>query len=156
MNESSKNFGAIKLALIGVLMLGLGACSTTSGLLRSPPEWTAQLRSTQTLCTVAAEEARAKAVKAGISPDRMQWLYGKKPFEQVGHVSLVIDGWIVVDNGGLGRNVWGDTICAGNVCTLDEAQRGLEDSFLESASLAVRDEYGPVEWAERVASASGR
>jgi hypothetical protein len=89
---------------------------------------------------------------AGISIDesRMSWLYGRKPFETEGHVSLVIDGWIVVDNGGLGANLWGEPICPGSVCTVKEAKRGYEESFMESATLAVRGDFAPSMWNEKI------
>ena len=100
----------------------------------------------------AAGEAKAKALVSGVQPQRMQWLYGRKPFQEVGHVSLVIDGWIVVDNGGLGRNLWGQAICPGNVCTLKEARRGYEESFLEDANLALRQEVAIGDWHGLVAA----
>ncbi len=131
----------------------LGACASGQGLIKSAPAWALELRSTRSVCTEAAAEAKSLALAQGISTNRLQWLYGKKPFSDVGHVSLVIDGWIVVDNGGLGRDVWGAPICPGQVCTLAEARRGLQDSFLESADLVVRDTFGQDEWAFRVASA---
>jgi hypothetical protein len=116
------------------------------------PGWALDVRSTQSRCTDAAAEAKARALAIGIAPERMQWLYGRKPFEEAGHVSLVIDGWIVVDNGGLGRNVWGERICAGDVCSLDEATRGYDEHFLEPASLALRQEFALGEWRSRIAS----
>jgi hypothetical protein len=115
------------------------------------PGWTADVRSAKNLCTDAAAEAKSRALAMGIAAERMQWLYGRKPFEQAGHVSLVIDGWIVVDNGGLGANVWGERICLGDVCSLAEARRGYDESFLESASLALRGEFAQGEWSGRIA-----
>ncbi len=66
-------------------------------------------------------------------------------------MSLVIDGWIVVDNGGLGRNVWGERTCLGDVCSLAEAQRGYDESFLEPATLALREEFAHGAWVGRFA-----
>jgi hypothetical protein len=99
----------------------------------------AVLVSSESLCTTAAMEAKRRALAAGIDESRLGWLYGIKPFEEVAHVSLVIDGKLVIDNGGLGRNLWGGAICPDNVCTLKEARRGYDESFIESARLAVRD-----------------
>lgn len=117
------------------------------------PGWALDVRSDAQRCTDAAAEAKSRALAMGIAPERMQWLYGRKPFEDAGHVSLVIDGWIVVDNGGLGRNVWGERICAGDVCSLDEARRGYDEHFLEPASLALREEFAQGEWTSRIALA---
>ena len=136
----------------GALLLCAAATSNAGGFLRDPPKWVAELRSNDALCTSAADEAKAKAIAMGIAPSRMSWLYGRKPFRDVGHVSLVIDGWMVVDNGGLGRNVWGDQICPGDVCTVKEARRGYDESFLESATLAVRTEVALGDWSGLVAS----
>jgi hypothetical protein len=140
------------LRLAAVLLLAAVASPASAGLFKQPPKWVAELRSMAALCTTAAEQARGNALASGIAPTRMQWLYGRKPFRDVGHVSLVIDGWIVVDNGGLGRNVWGEAICPGNVCTLKEARRGYEESFLEDANLALRQEVAMGEWRGLVAS----
>jgi hypothetical protein len=155
MNNQTKRtrlLDATRLTLGAVLSLALVGTAGARGLLKEPPAWAAQVKSTRAQCTEAANEARNRALAQGVDPSRMQWLYGKKPFEKVGHVSLVIDGWIVVDNGGLGRNMWGDAICRGNVCTVGEARRGLEQSFLESSSLALREEFAAGEWAVRVAA----
>jgi hypothetical protein len=143
----------LRLALAALLPAALGACAS-SGMLRAPPDWVAELRSQQNECTAAAAEAKARAIAVGVAPERMQWLYGRKPFADVGHVSLVIDGWIVVDNGGLGRDLWGGSICAYDVCTLDEARRGYDESFLEPATLALRTEFGRGEWGGRIAAVS--
>lgn len=148
----SRKIGATRLTFGVLLALGMIGGANARELLKNPPAWIAQIKSARAQCTEAANEARNRALAHGISPDRMHWLYGKKPFEKVGHVSLVIDGWIVVDNGGLGRNAWGDAICRSNVCTVKEARRGLDESFIESASLALREEFGAGEWAVRVAA----
>jgi len=143
-----------RLALVASGLPLLGGCATAQvnaifG--EELPAWTADVRSSKDRCTEAAAEAQTRALAMGIAPERMQWLYGRKPFAEAGHVSLVIDGWIVVDNGGLGRNVWGDRICVGDVCSLVEAQRGYDESFLESASLALRAEFAHGEWVGRIA-----
>ena len=122
-----------------------------------PPSWVAKLRSAKSECTQAAMDAKAKALAAGVEESRMSWLYGRKPFEKIGHVSLVIDGWIVVDNGGLGANLWGGQICPGSVCTVKEVQRGYDESFMESATLAVKADFTPSMWKEKIRVAkSGR
>lgn len=141
------------------ILIASFACSTATatGYLSKVPAWASALRSSHAQCATAADEARLRAIASGIAPERLQWLYGRKPFDAVGHVSLVIDGWIVVDNGGLGRDLWGAAICSGNVCSLKDAQRGFDESFLESANVAVRTEVGRGEWSTRVAIAkSGR
>jgi hypothetical protein len=138
--------------LSAIVLLAAFASPASAGLFKQPPKWVGELRSMAALCTTAAEQARNKALDSGIAPSRMQWLYGRKPFNDVGHVSLVIDGWIVVDNGGLGRNAWGDAICPDNICTLKEARRGYEESFLEDASVALRQEVALGEWRGLVAS----
>lgn len=148
-NKSTSVFARLA---IGAVLFATAACANAGGFLKDPPKWVAELRSNDALCTSAADEAKAKALAMGISPSRMSWLYGRKPFREVGHVSLVIDGWMVVDNGGLGRNVWGDAICPGNVCTVKEARRGYDESFMESATLAVRTEVALGEWSGLVAS----
>lgn len=135
-----------------VLFALVASPAFAGGLFKQPPKWVAELRSAASLCTTAAGEAKAKALVSGVQPQRMQWLYGRKPFQEVGHVSLVIDGWIVVDNGGLGRNLWGQAICPGNVCTLKEARRGYEESFLEDANLALRQEVAIGDWHGLVAA----
>jgi hypothetical protein len=144
----------LRISRIAALLLLAVAASPAlaGGLFKQPPKWVAALKSAASLCTTAAGEARAKALLSGVQPQRMQWLYGRKPFQEVGHVSLVIDGWIVVDNGGLGRNLWGQPICPGNVCTLKEARRGYEESFLEDANLALREEVALGEWHGLVAA----
>lgn len=139
--------------LAATLLLAVVALpASAGGFFKQPPKWMSDLRSMASLCTTAADEAKGKALAKGVEPHRMQWLYGRKPFQEVGHVSLVIDGWIVVDNGGLGRNVWGEPICPGNVCTLKEARRGYEESFLEDANLALRQEVAMGEWRGLVAA----
>lgn len=141
--------------LLGLTLAGASGCAAAPAGGRfgdDLPGWTADVRSDKQRCTEAADEARTRALAMGIAPERMQWLYGRKPFEDAGHVSLVIDGWIVVDNGGLGRDVWGERICAGDVCSLDEARRGYDESFLEPASLALRTEFAQGEWFGRVAA----
>lgn len=145
----------IRMLLGAMMLISLSGCATsgTSAIFgQDLPRWVHDVRSSKDLCTDAAAEAKAKALAMGIAPDRMSWLYGRKPFEKVGHVSLVIDGWMVVDNGGLGRNVWGERICISDVCTLSEVQRAYEESFIESAALALRVEFGQGEWTGRVAT----
>jgi len=151
---TSPNRTARKVRRIAALLLLAFVASPAfaGGLFKQPPKWVADLRSMASLCTTAAGEAKGKALASGVEPQRMQWLYGRKPFQEVGHVSLVIDGWIVVDNGGLGRNVWGDAICPGNVCTLKEARRGYEESFLEDANVALRQDVAFGEWRGLVAA----
>jgi hypothetical protein len=160
------NFGIT--ARAGRILLGMAATFALAGCSAARmdamfgaelPGWALDVRSDLQRCTDAAAEAKSRALAMGIAPERMQWLYGRKPFEQAGHVSLVIDGWIVVDNGGLGRNVWGERICAGDVCSLDEASRGYDEHFLEPASLALREEFAQGEWTSRIAladAAAGR
>jgi hypothetical protein len=144
-----------RIARVALLLTLAFAASAVQA--KDPPKWAAELRSGKSLCTQAAEEAKAKAIASGIDESRMSWLYGRKPFDDVGHVSLVIDGWIVVDNGGLGANLWGDTICPGSVCTVKEAQRGYDESFMESAALAVKGDFTPSMWKEKIRVAkSGR
>jgi hypothetical protein len=133
--------------------LPMMSVASASGFFSSPPAWAAALRSSKAECSKAADQSRLLAIASGISTDRIQWLYGRKPFDREGHVSLVIDGWIVVDNGGLGRNLWNAAICPGNVCSLEDARRGLEESFLESASVAVRSEVAVGDWSVRIGSA---
>lgn len=135
-----------------IVLFAAVASPASAGLFKQPPQWVSELRSMAALCTTAADQARGNALASGIAPQRMQWLYGRKPFRDVGHVSLVIDGWIVVDNGGLGRNVWGDAICPGNICTLKEARRGYEESFLEDSNVALRQEVAMGDWRGLVAS----
>lgn len=96
-----------------------------AGCYKQPPEWATGLVSNKRDCVEAALDAKQRAIAIGITEDRMQWIIGNKPYASERHMSLVIDKWIVVDNGGLGVNAWGDTICPGNVCTLEEAERGL-------------------------------
>lgn len=134
------------------LLAGCSAARVDAMFGEALPGWALDVRSSQSRCTDAAAEAKARALAIGIAPERMQWLYGRKPFEDAGHVSLVIDGWIVVDNGGLGRNVWGERICAGDVCSLDEAMRGYDEHFLEPAALALREEFAQGEWTARIAA----
>jgi hypothetical protein len=107
-------------------------------------------------CVAAAEEAKASALRAGIALDRLQWLYTRKPFETAGHVVLLIDGRVVVDNGGLGRNLWGDRVCPGNVCTMEEVRRAADEHFVESASLAIRNQFAQSEWRVAVADEGDR
>lgn len=144
------------IAALALLVAGCFAAPSADarGFASEPPAWAASLRHGDAKCTTAADKARQRAIAQGISPSRMQWLYGRKPFEKIGHVSLVIDGWIVVDNGGLGRNLWGDSICRGNVCTLKDARRGLEESFLESATVAVREEIPQGDWSMHIAASA--
>lgn len=148
---------APRLLCAALALLALAGCSSArmDAMFGSElPGWALDVRSDQQRCTDAAAEAKARALAMGIAPERMQWLYGRKPFDAAGHVSLVIDGWIVVDNGGLGRNVWGERICAGDVCSLDEAQRGYDEHFLEPATLALRHEFGQGEWTARIAASA--
>lgn len=143
-----------RFGLLAACVSLLGGCATAqvNALFGEElPSWTADVRSNKDRCTDAAAEAQSRALAMGIAPERMQWLYGRKPFAEVGHVSLVIDGWIVVDNGGLGSNVWGERICLGDVCSLAEAQRGYDESFLEPATLALREEFAQGEWVGRIA-----
>ena len=132
-------------ALLLALALAAGAVQA-----KDPPTWAAELRSGKALCTQAAEEAKRKAIDSGIDESRLSWLYGRKPFEAEGHVSLVVDGWIVVDNGGLGANLWGGAICPNSVCTVKEATRGYDESFVEAATLAVKGDFTPAMWKQKI------
>lgn len=112
----------LKLAVLVLALSGWG----------NQPNWAYELISTKPCvdqehcCVEAAYEARDKALKLGISEDRLEWLLGVKPFTHTGHVSLLVDGKIVVDNGGLGRNLWREPVCPGQVCTISEARRAYD------------------------------
>ena len=123
-----------------------------SSIWSNPPHYLHEVRATAECvnpfhcCIEAAYEARTKAKAMGIEDKRLEWFYGTKPFTHTAHVSLLVDGKWVVDNGGLGVNLYNERICPGDVCTLGEARRAYDLWKRAPATTKIPRSVTPMDW----------